>query len=92
MKKDRWPRWLKRVTEFMFVLTTLCAVLWVTNTCALAWYATVKLGQPFPLEALSSDIITVILGALALKVVGNIFEHNDGGVFGTTNRKDDEDV
>ena len=91
MKKDRWPVWLKRVTEFMFLLTTLCAVLWVTNTCALAWYATVKLGQPFPLEALSSDIITVILGALALKVIGNIFEHNDSAIFGTS-RKDDENV
>lgn len=90
MKKDRWPKWLKRVTEFMFVLSILCAVLWVTNTCVLAWYATVKLGQPVPLETLSSDIITVILGSLALKVIGNIFEHNDGGVFGTTHRKDEE--
>ena len=34
---------------------------------------------------LSEQAIETILGVNVLKVVGNIFEHNDSAVFGTSN-------
>lgn len=53
--------------------------------CPIALYATVRLGQVFPVVDLSKQAIETILGVNVLKVVENIFEHNDGPVFGTTN-------
>ena len=49
---------------------------------AIAIYATVRLAQPFPVVELSQQAITTILGVNVLKVVENIFEHNDSPVFG----------
>ena len=36
------------------------------------------------MEALSRPAIDTILGVTALKVVENIFEHNNGAVFGSS--------
>ena len=73
---------LHKITRFLFVSTQLSALVWVTLSYLIAVYSTVKLGQPFPVETLSGQAIETILGVTALKVVGNIFEHNDGGIFG----------
>lgn len=54
----------------------------MTWTYVIATYSTVVLAQPFPVETLSAQAVTTILGMGALKIVGNIFEHNDGTVFG----------
>ena len=54
----------------------------------LAAYATVKLGQPYPVESLSETAITVILGGGILKVVQNIFEHNNGFIFGNSEKEE----
>lgn len=79
---------LLSVTGFLFVTTQVAALGWVTLSYLIAAYATIKLGQPYPIESLSQTAITTILGGTALKVVQNIFEHNDGGIFGTNNDKD----
>ena len=79
----RAQRFLK-ITRFLFITTQVSALFWVNLSYAIAIYATVALGQPFPLETLSEQAIIVILGALALKVVENVFEHNDGALFGHT--------
>ena len=42
------------------------------------------------MESLSSDAIKAILGVTALKVLANIFEKNDGGVFGHSNTTGDD--
>ena len=42
------------------------------------------------MESLSSDDIMAILGVTALKVLTNIFEKNDGGVFGHSNTTNDD--
>ena len=47
------------------------------------------LEQPFPVETLSDRAIITILGVSALKVVENIFEHNEGVVFGQSQSEDD---
>lgn len=79
---------MKGITRALFVTTQLAALFWVTVSYAIAVYATVRLGQPFPVAELSQQAITTILGVNALKVVENIFEHNDGPVFGHTKERE----
>ena len=80
---------MKSVTRFLFVATQLAALGWVTVSYAIALYATVRLGEPFPVVELSQQAITTILGVNVLKVVENIFEHNDGPIFGHRNESED---
>lgn len=77
---------MKRVTRLLFVTTQVAALFWVTTSYLLAAYATVKLEQPFPVVELSQQAIETILGVTALKVIENIFEHNDGAIFGTSRK------
>ncbi len=73
---------LQSVTRLLFVTTQLFALGWVSVSYGIAVYSTVKLMQPFPVTELSQQAITTILGVTALKVIENIFEHNEGPVFG----------
>ena len=73
---------MKSITRALFLTTQVAALGWVTVSYGIAVYATARLGQPFPVAELSQQAITTILGVNALKVVENIFEHNDGGLFG----------
>jgi len=73
---------LRSVTRFLFVTTQVFALGWVSASYGIAAYSTVVLGQPFPVTELSQQAITTILGMSGLKVVENIFEHNEGPVFG----------
>ena len=75
---------MKSVTRFLFVTTQLAALAWVSVSYLIAVYATMRLEQPFPVVELSQQAITTILGVNVLKVVENIFEHNDGALFGRT--------
>lgn len=75
---------MKSVTRFLFVATQLAALGWVSVSYLIAIYATVRLAQPFPVVELSQQAITTILGVNTLKVVENIFEHNDSPIFGRT--------
>ena len=77
---------MKSITRALFLTTQVAALGWVTVSYGIAVYATVRLGQPFPVAELSQQAITTILGVNALKVVENIFEHNDGGLFGHTEK------
>ena len=79
-------KYLPSVTKLLFLTTQVAALGWVTVSYGIAVYATVRLGQPFPVAELSQQAITTILGVNALKVVENIFEHNDGGLFGHTEK------
>ncbi len=77
------------VTRFLFVTTQVFALGWVTVSYGIAAYSTIKLMQPFPVEQLSCQAIITLLGVSALKVVENIFEHNEGAVFGKSRTEDD---
>ena len=88
LKKTNWPVWLCHVTEFMYVCTMIMCLLVIVNTCALAWYSTIVLHQPYPLESLSSQLVVTIIGAIVAKVLGNIFEHNNGGIFGQSDNQE----
>ena len=75
---------MKSVTKILFLTTQALALVWVSVSYLIAIYATARLAQPFPVVELSQQAITTILGVNVLKVVENIFEHNDGPVFGHT--------
>lgn len=77
---------MKSLTRGLFVTTQLAALGWVSLSYLIALYATVRLGQPFPVVELSEQAIKTILGVNVLKVLENIFEHNDSGVFGTSDK------
>lgn len=83
------PSILRSVTRFLFVTTQICAILWVSWSYGIATYSTIVLEQPFPAEELSAEAVRTILGVGALKVLENIFEHNDGKVFGQSRTEDD---
>lgn len=72
----------KSVTRWLFKAPVTFAIIWVTWSYALATYATVALGQPFPVETLSGQAMDTILGGIFGKLILNVFEHNDGGIFG----------
>lgn len=73
---------MKSITRVLFVTTQIAALVWVSVSYLIAIYATIKLGQPFPVVELSQQAMTTILGGLGMKVIENIFEHNDGKIFG----------
>lgn len=75
---------IKSITRILFITTQIAALGWVTISYLIAIYSTVKLYTPFPVVELSQQAITTILGVNVLKVVENIFEHNDGVLFGHT--------
>lgn len=75
---------MKSITKILFVTTQTAALLWVTVSYIIAAYATVRLEQPEIALELSRQAITTILGVNVLKVVENIFEHNNSVVFGQT--------
>ena len=81
---------MKGITRLLFVTTQVAALAWVSISYLIALYATVRLGQVFPVVELSEQAIETILGVSVLKVVGNIFEHNDSAVFGTSNMPEEK--
>ena len=77
------PRFtIQSVTRFIFVTAQVFAIIWVSWSYIISTYSTVVLGQPFPAEELSKEAVRTILGVGVLKVVENVFEHNEGPVFG----------
>lgn len=76
---------LKSITNMLFVTGQCCAIVWVFISYGIAIYSTVCLGQVYTMAELSEPAINTILGVTALKVLGNIFEHNDGALWGHNN-------
>lgn len=83
------PNIIRSITRFLFVTAQVFAIVWVTWSYVIATYSTIVLMQPFPAEELSKEAVRTILGVGVLKVVENIFEHNDGKVFGQSRFEDD---
>lgn len=73
---------LRSVTRLLFVTTQISALVWVFLSYGIAIYATVRLRQVYTMAELSEPAIHTILGVGVLKVLENIFEHNDSPVFG----------
>ena len=77
---------MKSITRLLFITTQVAALGWVSVSYCIAIYATVWLGQPFPVVELSQQAITTILGVNVLKVAENIFEHNTSKIFGESDK------
>lgn len=73
---------LRSITKLIFVTTQISALVWVFTSYGIAIYSTIRLGQVYTMAELSEPAIHTILGVSFLKVLENIFEHNDGTVFG----------
>lgn len=73
---------LQSVTKLIFVSTQVSALIWVYTSYGIAIYSTVRLGQVYTMAELSEPAIHTILGVGFLKVLENVFEHNDGPIFG----------
>ena len=82
-------RSIRSVTNILYITTQLAALGWVSVSYLIALYATVRLGQVFPVVELSEQAIESILGVAVLKTIGNIFEHTAGPVFGKSNKKEE---
>lgn len=83
------PNIIRSITRFLFVTAQVFAIVWVSWSYVIATYSTIELRQPFPAEELSGEAVRTILGVGALKVVENIFEHNDGKVFGRSKAEEE---
>lgn len=81
----------KSITRWLFITGQFFALIWVSTSYILAAYATFILEQPFPIETLSEQAIVVLLGTLSAKVIENIFEHNNGGIFGKNDSANDSE-
>lgn len=82
---------MRGVTAFIYIATLIMSLIWITMTYIFAGYATFKLGQPLPVEELSSQALIATVGVVVAKTVANIFEHNNGGIFGTSDKMDEVD-
>jgi len=78
---------IRSVTRFLFVTAQVFAIVWVTWSYVISTYSTVVLLQPFPAEELSREAVRTIIGVGFLKVLENVFEHNDGPVFGNSKKE-----
>lgn len=81
---------LMSITKIIFVSTQISALIWVFTSYAIAIYSTIRLGQVYTMAELSEPAIHTILGVGFLKVLENIFEHNDSAVFGRTKKEDSQ--
>lgn len=82
---------LSGVTAFIYIATLIMSLIWITMTYIYAGYATFKLGQPLPVEELSSQALIATVGVVVAKTVANIFEHNNGGIFGNSDNMNNAD-
>lgn len=81
---------MKGVTKRLYITTMWAAIVWVSMSYIIAMYSTFFLGQPFPVVELSREAITTLLGVNALKYLENTFEHNNGGIFGISDKSSDK--
>lgn len=87
MAKGGKQRSIRSITNILYITTQIAALGWVSVSYLIAIFATVRMGQVFPVVELSEQAIESILGVAVLKTIGNIFEHNDGPVFGKSTDK-----
>lgn len=80
---------IKGITEFIYVVTMIAAIIWVSMSYVIAMYGTYHFGQVFPVETLSGQALIAILGVCISKTISNIFEHNDGVVWGESRNPND---
>lgn len=89
-QKRRAQVTIASLTRLIFLSTQVSALIWVFTSYGIAIYSTVALGQVYTMAELSEPAIQTILGVSFLKVVENLWEHNEGGLFGHSNSNNDK--
>lgn len=79
------------VTRMLFIAIAFSSLSWVFISYGIAIYSAVCLGQVYTMSELSEPAITGLLFTVGLKVLENVFEHNDGAVFGHSNKEEQHD-
>lgn len=74
----------------IFLTSQIFALLWVNTSYAIAIYSTVVLHEVYTMADLGEPAIHTILGVGFLKVLENIFEHNDGALWGRSKSSSSE--
>lgn len=75
------------ITRTFFITTQIFAIIWVCWSYVMATYSMLHLGVVYTLSELSDPAIRAILGVNIAKVAENIFEHNEGSIFGQSDKK-----
>lgn len=89
-QKNRSRATLASLTRIIFLSTQVSALVWVFISYGIAIYSTVALEQVCTMAELSEPAIQTILGVSFLKVVENMWEHNEGGLFGYSKGHEDK--
>lgn len=74
----------ENLTAWLFTITTIAAIFWISVSYMMGVYALKVLDSTELLIELSREAMVTILGVNLMKVVMNLFEHNNGGIFGTS--------
>lgn len=82
---------VQSVTRRLFVVTQLFALGCLVVVCLAVVYSAVVLDKPLEnlLETITEEAFNCLATITGAKVLENIFEHNDGGVFGKSNQTND---
>ena len=78
-------KFLRTFTNLMYCLILIAGVVWISVSYLIGIYGVIMYGQVEPLIELSCEIVRCIMVVVIAKTIANIFEHNDGPVFGYSN-------
>lgn len=80
MNKKRF----ESLTAWLFTISVVAAIGWISISYLMGIYALKELGNTDLLVELSKEAMVTILGVNLMKMISNLFEHNNGGIFGTS--------
>lgn len=72
------------LTAWLFTVSVIAAITWISISYLMGVYALKELGNTDLLVELSKEAMVTILGVNLMKMISNLFEHNNGGIFGTS--------
>lgn len=78
-------KFLQTFTNVMYCLILIAGIVWISLSYVIGIYGAIRFGQIVPLIELSCDVVRCIMVVVITKTIANIFEHNDGPVFGYSN-------
>lgn len=78
-------KFLQTFTNVMYCLILIAGLVWISTSYVISIYGVIRFGQVEPLIELSCEVIRCIIVVVVAKTIANIFEHNDGPVFGYSN-------
>ena len=85
-RKNALAKTLQSTSKQLIWLFSINGILWIWCSYALAFMDKMQIA-----ESLSSNVCTVVLGQMGMylitKTLENCFKYNEGGIFGTSNKK-----